>query len=284
MKVYFVGGIPYSDELYHHGIKGQHWGVRKYQYEDGKLTALGRQRYQYQNIRTQYTDTGTGESSDSIKTETITKPQMNNSPQSTFNSGQQYATTALTSMKITNTSPGSQVTVVQNGKTAVQNTFSGFTMMKTNEGLSTSAIREALEKKRVAEKQSAQKTEKAETAAQETSDTTDTSAKKTTTKKTTNTATKAAKSSDSNTTTKTETKSSQKKSASKATKKKTTKKKTSKKNSTIKKTTSVETNNKTRRTGPLTKAHDLKFAGNGASNKIAEDYLKQYRINTKRAR
>lgn len=32
-------------ELYHHGIKGQKWGVRRYQYEDGTLTAEGRKRY-----------------------------------------------------------------------------------------------------------------------------------------------------------------------------------------------------------------------------------------------
>ena len=32
-------------ELYHHGIKGQKWGVRNYQNEDGSLTAEGRDRY-----------------------------------------------------------------------------------------------------------------------------------------------------------------------------------------------------------------------------------------------
>lgn len=32
------------DELYHHGIKGQRWGVRRYQNPDGTLTALGRRR------------------------------------------------------------------------------------------------------------------------------------------------------------------------------------------------------------------------------------------------
>lgn len=32
-------------ELYHHGIKGQKWGVRRYQYADGSLTPSGRKRY-----------------------------------------------------------------------------------------------------------------------------------------------------------------------------------------------------------------------------------------------
>ena len=33
------------DELMHFGIKGMHWGVRRYQNKDGSLTSAGRSRY-----------------------------------------------------------------------------------------------------------------------------------------------------------------------------------------------------------------------------------------------
>ena len=35
----------YNNELFHFGTKGQKWGIRRYQNEDGTLTQLGRQRY-----------------------------------------------------------------------------------------------------------------------------------------------------------------------------------------------------------------------------------------------
>jgi hypothetical protein len=35
----------WKNELYHHGILGQKWGVRRYQNEDGSYTPAGRKRY-----------------------------------------------------------------------------------------------------------------------------------------------------------------------------------------------------------------------------------------------
>lgn len=39
----YIEQAPY--ELYHHGVKGQKWGIRRYQNPDGTLTEEGKRRY-----------------------------------------------------------------------------------------------------------------------------------------------------------------------------------------------------------------------------------------------
>lgn len=43
--------IYYGNELYHYGTKGQKWGLRRYQNEDGSLTEEGRIHYGYGEAR-----------------------------------------------------------------------------------------------------------------------------------------------------------------------------------------------------------------------------------------
>jgi len=44
----YFGIVPLDgDNIQHVGVKGTHWGVRRYQNEDGSLTPLGREHYGY---------------------------------------------------------------------------------------------------------------------------------------------------------------------------------------------------------------------------------------------
>lgn len=58
-------------ELYHYGVKGQKWGVRRYQLEDGTRTEAGKKRYlngrSVAGLLPSSTDSGTGRSSSNTK-------------------------------------------------------------------------------------------------------------------------------------------------------------------------------------------------------------------------
>ena len=46
----------YTNYLAHHGVKGMRWGVRRYQNQDGSLTAAGRKQYGVKSKRGSYSD------------------------------------------------------------------------------------------------------------------------------------------------------------------------------------------------------------------------------------
>ena len=45
MNDYLAYKVTYSNELYHYGVKGQKWGIRRYQNPNGTLTEDGKIRY-----------------------------------------------------------------------------------------------------------------------------------------------------------------------------------------------------------------------------------------------
>jgi hypothetical protein len=45
--------IIINGELYHAGVKGMKWGVRRWQNEDGSLTPAGKARYKYNDTKTE---------------------------------------------------------------------------------------------------------------------------------------------------------------------------------------------------------------------------------------
>lgn len=75
-------------ELYHYGILGQKWGVRRYQNPDGTLTEEGKKRYQKQyekSITRAISEVNAGSSSRHIRAYNLAANDMNNGGIDKFN-------------------------------------------------------------------------------------------------------------------------------------------------------------------------------------------------------
>lgn len=81
--------IVYGDQLAHHGIKGQKWGVRKYQNQDGSYTSAGRIRYGVGKARSSLSNAYQNTSSKDLKN----VQKLNKGLQSAVKSGQEISRT-----------------------------------------------------------------------------------------------------------------------------------------------------------------------------------------------
>lgn len=256
----YYGMFPETRKLQHHGVKGQSWGIRRFQNPDGSLTALGKQRREQETgSKTILRDANT-KNDNSVLADS--RRQVSPSASSFSMSFTARKLSDASSMSVSQVN--SNAKSIDSGKTAVENAMSSPSNFSVNKfSITREMIQKALTEKRSAENKKAESSKKKAEAKTEETEKKTTETKKTTAKKTT-----AKKSSTKKTT------------SSKSTSKKTTSKKklSSKKTSTKKSSTETSKKNTTISRGPKTTTRDLEMASRSASRKAADNFLKRYQI------
>lgn len=90
--------IKMENELYHFGIKGMKWGIRRYQNKDGSLTVAGKKRYSDSSSNNEIKDLTDQELRDRINRLNLERQYRDlttPSGQKQVNKGKQFVTSVL---------------------------------------------------------------------------------------------------------------------------------------------------------------------------------------------
>lgn len=113
------------DELQHHGIKGQKWGVRRFQNADGSLTTAGKQRASATKKRTDAKNLGT--LTDAQLKQKITRLQLEKQlrelTNAELNSGRVYAQKILKDVGSKVLTTAASGALLYAGKAAITKSF-----------------------------------------------------------------------------------------------------------------------------------------------------------------
>ena len=251
----YYGMFSETRKLQHHGVKGQSWGIRRFQNADGSLTALGKQRREQETGSKTILRDVNSRNDNSVLADSRKQVSPSSSSFSMSFTARKLSDASSMSVSQVNSNAKS----IDSGKTAVENAMSSPSNFSVNKfSITREMIQKALTEKRSAENKKAESSKKKAEAKTEETEKKTTETKKTTAKKTTAKKTSSSKSTSKKTTSK-------KKSSSKKTSAKKSSTETSKKNTTISR-------------GPKTTTRDLEIASRSASRKAADNFLKQYQI------